>query len=179
MNRIDFSSFGPNSVHSEVCRGISSGSRLPGPKWAKPGCAALRVRLSVGVGLLVAKPYSPSPLILLTPPNVLSQPRKKLFRLDVEGFADAQHGEERRGPSRLDHLPVTHAESVGNHVLLAQHPFSAVRANAMAEGTEEAFVACRKLPGCAHQFKLNRSRAKSPRAKMRVDLRWPQTAWHA
>jgi hypothetical protein len=50
----------------------------------------------------------------------------ELFRLDFKGIADAKQGDERGRASGLDHLPMPHAESVGNHVLLAQFAFRPV-----------------------------------------------------
>ena len=50
----------------------------------------------------------------------------ELFRLDFKGIADAKQGDERGRASGLDHLPMAHAESVGNHVLLAKFAFRPV-----------------------------------------------------
>jgi hypothetical protein len=82
------------------------------------------------------------------------KPSHELLWLNVEGLANPQQREQRRGASGLDHLPVADAETVGNHVLLAQFALRAIRADTMAKGAEETLVACRKFPGRAHHSKL-------------------------
>jgi hypothetical protein len=111
---------------------------------------------------------APEPSLFLAPAKVVGQPRDELLRLNSKGIANPQQRENRGWPSSLDHLPVTHAEPVGNHVLLAQFAFRPMRADAMAQGAEESPVACRKFPGRTHHSKLKSSRAKSPRAKLRT-----------
>jgi len=70
----------------------------------------------------------------------MTQPRHKLLRSNAERVADAQQREYGARPSGLDHLPVTQAETVTNHVFLAQFALRPVCPDAMAQGAEETRV---------------------------------------
>ena len=105
-------------------------------------------------------------------PLMFSQmPRKarhELFRRDLECLAYPQQRKQGAGPARLDHLPVADGEAQADHVLLAQLARQPVLADAMPQRAEEPRVTGRKLSTGTHGFILRNTRAKTPRAKLRI-----------
>jgi hypothetical protein len=98
---------------------------------------------------------------------MLAKLSDKLFRRNFKRFADSQQGEDGKWTSGFDHLPMTHAEAVRIHVLLAQLTFRSVRSNPMAQGAKESRIVGRKVSGGAHSFRVRQTRAKEPRARLR------------
>jgi hypothetical protein len=50
---------------------------------------------------------------------MVGQARYELLRRNPKGFTDSEQREHRGRTASLDHLPVTDAKAVGDHILLA------------------------------------------------------------
>jgi hypothetical protein len=68
---------------------------------------------------------------------------------------------------------VTHAEAVGNHVLLAQSALGPVGPDAVAQCTKEPCIIGREFSTGTHHSKLRQSRAKPPRTNLRIERYCP------
>jgi hypothetical protein len=110
-------------------------------------------------------------LFLLALTGVRAEPRHEVFHRNLERIADSKKCEDSARPASLDHLPVTHTESVGNHVFLAELPFGSKRPDAIAQGAEKALVLRRKLATGTHYLRLESQRTKVPRTKFRILMR--------
>jgi hypothetical protein len=98
--------------------------------------------------------------------KMLAKPSNKLLRRNLKRFADSQQSEDGKWAAGFDHLPVTHAEAAGSHVLLTQLAFRSVRPNSMAQGPKESRIVGEKVSGSAH-FSTWSTRATIPRANVR------------
>ena len=59
-----------------------------------------------------------------------------LLRRDLEGLADPKQRRHCNRATSLNHLPVTDAEAIRNHVLLAKFTFCPIRAYSVAQRAE-------------------------------------------
>lgn len=93
-------------------------------------------------------------LFLLALTGVRAEAQHEAFHRNLERIADPKKGENGARPASFDHLPVTHTESVRNHVFLAQFTFGSKRPDAMAQRAKEALVLRRKLATGTHYLRL-------------------------
>ena len=109
-----------------------------------------------------------SSLFLLALTGARTESHDQAFHRNLERIADPKQCEDGARPACLDHLPVTHTESVRNHVFLAELPFGSKGTDAMAQRAEEALVLRRKLATGTHYLRLESPRTKAPRTKLRI-----------
>ena len=109
------------------------------------------------------------PLSFLLPlAKMAPQTCDKFLWGDLKGVAYTKHREQSTWASRLEHLPVTDAEAVGNHVLLAEFALHSVRPHTVTQGTEEPRKVGRELSAGTHNSKLGPGRTKAPRTNLRI-----------
>ena len=78
----------------------------------------------------------------------------ELINRNVEGLADPEQGEDRDGTAGFDHLPVPDAETVGNHILLAEFARGTASPDFVTEPPKKAGVMGREFSACPHTSKL-------------------------
>jgi hypothetical protein len=92
--------------------------------------------------------------------KVMRQSRHELLRRDFKSRANTQQREHRDGTARLNHLPVTKTEPVGNHVLLGKFALRSARPDAVAQGTKEPRIIRREVSAGTHTLACDRSQQK-------------------
>jgi len=136
------------------------------------------------LGIFCNRPPSPLEKLATAPPNEPPAPRiaptvrllpafaqvvretgEKFFEGHVERFANSQQREHGNRTPGLDILPVANAETIEDHIFLAQATFRSVRPNAVAQGAEEASVVGRQVSVGTHTSSVCSSRFKTPRSK--------------
>lgn len=102
-------------------------------------------------------------------PEMLAKTGDQMFRLDFKSLAYPQKGKDRYRSAAFNHLPVTDAEAVRNHILLAHLMVGSVGTDSVAKGTKEPCIVSRKVSVGAHLSRVRPTRAKTPRTKRRID----------
>src|ERR1035437_2275843 len=64
----------------------------------------------------------------------------QFLRCHLKSFADSQQSEQSNRAPGLNHLPMTDAEPIRDHVLLGQLPLHPVGPNSMPQRTEEPCI---------------------------------------
>lgn len=93
-------------------------------------------------------------LLFATPTKVVGEPCHQLFWHHIKCLTNPKEGVDRDRASRLDHLPVTNGESIGNHVLLGQVSVHPVGPNAVPQRPKVPSVMGREISAGTHPFKL-------------------------
>jgi hypothetical protein len=91
---------------------------------------------------------------------VVGETGEQLLERQIEGFTDSQEREHGNRTSGLDHLPMTEAEAIGDHVLLAEVTLRSVGPNPVAKRTEEPRVIGRQVSAGTHTSRVRSLRAK-------------------
>ena len=86
--------------------------------------------------------------------QVVRETGEKLLERQIECFTDSQEREHGNRASGLDHLPVTEAEAIGDHVLLAQVTLRSVGSNPVAKRAEEPRIIGRQVSAGAHTSRV-------------------------
>jgi len=87
--------------------------------------------------------------------EALIQPLYQVPEPDIECLTYAEQGHHGNRASRLDHLPVAYAETIGDHVLLRELTLRPIRSNALAQVTEEPLVMRWQFSAGSHAFSLS------------------------
>jgi hypothetical protein len=94
-------------------------------------------------------------LLPLPPAKMLAEFGDKLLRRDLKRLADSQQREHRKRSPGFDHLPVSHAETIGIHVFLAQFAFRSQASDSMTESAKEPRIVSWQVSAGAHLSRLS------------------------
>ena len=81
---------------------------------------------------------------------MLRKTGEKLIQRQIESLTDPEQREYGNRTSGLDHLPVTHTEAIGDHVLLGQLTLRSVGPNPVSQRPEEPRVMDRQVSAGTH-----------------------------